>query len=111
MARILIAEDEEGVREFLVDALEAVGHEVTAAADGREAARLAEAHAFDVLLTDLRMSGLGGMALLRSLRKTQPELQIIVLTAYGTVETAVEAMKLGAVDYLQKPLRSPDELR
>ena len=57
------------------------------------------------------MPGLDGLALLRKVRAEQPEVEVIVLTAHGTVETAVEAMKLGAFDYLQKPLGSPDELR
>ncbi len=111
MARILVADDEEGIRAFVAEALEADGHSVAQAADGREAElRLAE-RGFDLLISDLKMPRLDGMALLRKVRAEQPEVEIIVLTAYGTVDTAVEAMKLGALDYLQKPIGSPAELR
>jgi two-component system, NtrC family, response regulator AtoC len=111
MARILVVDDEPGIREFMTDALEADGHAVATAGDGREAARLLDERGFDVLVTDLKMPGLDGMALLRKVRAEQAELEVIVLTAHGTVETAVEAMKLGAFEYLAKPLSGPDELR
>jgi two-component system response regulator AtoC len=111
MARILVADDEEGIRSFVAEALEADGHAVAQAADGNEALRLLAEHGFELLLTDLKMPGLDGMALVRKVRVEQPELEVIVLTAHGTVDTAVEAMKLGALDYLQKPVGSPAELR
>src|SRR5687768_1172571 len=110
MARILVADDEAGIREFLEDALAADGHEVETAADGDAAARALDRRSFDLVFTDLRMPGQSGLALLRKLRAEQPEVQVIVLTAHGTVDTAVEAMKLGAFDYLQKPIGGPDEL-
>ncbi len=110
MARILIADDEPGLREFMIDSLELEGHDVTAAADGVEALARLEDRAFDLVITDLNMPGANGMDVVRTLRAEQPETQVIVLTAHGTVETAVEAMKLGAFDYLQKPIGSPDEL-
>jgi two-component system response regulator AtoC len=110
MARILVADDEAGLRAFLVEALELEGHEVTAAADGLEAERLLAARSFDLLVTDLKMPRMDGMALLRKVRAEQPEVEVIVLTAHASVDTAVEAMKLGAFDYLQKPLGGPDEL-
>jgi two-component system response regulator FlrC len=111
MARILVADDEPGLREFMTDSLELDGHTVVAARDGREAARLLDERGFDLLITDLKMPGLDGLALLRKLRAEQPEVEAIMLTAHGTVDTAVEAMKLGAFEYLQKPLSGPDELR
>jgi two-component system, NtrC family, response regulator AtoC len=111
MARILIADDEAGLREFLTDALELDDHVVVAAKDGREAAKLLDERGFDLVLTDLKMPGLDGMALLRKVRAEQPEIEVIVMTAYGTVDNAVEAMKLGAFEYLQKPISGPDELR
>jgi two-component system, NtrC family, response regulator AtoC len=110
MARILVADDEAGIREFLSDALAEGGHEISLAANGEEAARLLDERSFDLLFTDLKMPGRDGMALLRKLRAEQPEVQVIVLTAHGTVDTAVEAMKLGAFDYLKKPIGGPDEL-
>ena len=110
MARILVADDEAGIREFISDALALDGHDVRVAADGLEAGRALDEHSFDLLFTDLKMPGQDGMALLRKVRSEQPEVQVIVLTAHGTVGTAVEAMKLGAFDYLQKPIGGPDEL-
>ncbi len=111
MAKILVADDEAGLREFLTDTLELDDHVVVAAKDGREAAKLLDDRGFDLLLTDLKMPGLDGMALLRKVRAEQPELEVIVMTAHGTVDNAVEAMKLGAFEYLQKPISGPDELR
>jgi two-component system response regulator AtoC len=111
MARILVVDDEEGLRDFIAEVLEDDGHDVTTAADGAEAATIIADHGFDLLLTDLRMPRLDGMALLRRARSEQPDMEVIVLTAHGTVETAVDAMKLGAFDYLEKPIGSPDQLR
>jgi len=112
MATILVVDDEPGIREFLADALALDDHDVAQAADGMEALRLVYDRAFDLMLTDLRMPGaLNGIDLLRKLKSEQPETEVIVMTAHGSVETAVEAMKLGAYDYLQKPVGSPAELR
>ena len=111
MARILVADDEPGLREFITDSLELDDHSVVPAKDGREAARLLDERGFDLVITDLKMPGLDGMALLRKVRGEQPEVEVIMMTAHGTVDNAVEAMKLGAFEYLQKPLSGPDELR
>jgi len=111
MARILVADDEGGIREFVADALELDAHVVVQAPDGRAAAKLLDERGFDVVITDLKMPGLDGMSLLRKVRAEQPEIEVIVMTAHGTVDNAVEAMKLGAFEYLQKPLSGPDELR
>ena len=111
MARVLVVDDEEGIRDFVADALEDDGHVTVQAKDGAEAAERLRAEAFDLMITDLRMPGLDGMALVRTARAEQPEMEVIVLTAHGSVETAVEAMKLGAFDYLRKPIGSPGELR
>ena len=111
MARILVADDEPGLREFIIDSLELDDHAVVPAKDGREAARLLDERGFDLVITDLKMPGLDGMGLLRKVRAEQPEVEVIMMTAHGTVDNAVEAMKLGAFEYLQKPLSGPDELR
>jgi two-component system response regulator FlrC len=112
MSHILIVDDEAGIRSFLADALEDDGHETTQAADALSALRELHTRAFDVMLTDLRMPGaLDGMDLVRKARTDLPEMEVIVLTAFGNIEVAVEAMKLGAFDFLQKPLGSPAELR
>ena len=111
MARILVADDEPGLREFVADALELDGHDIAKAPDGRAAAKLLDERGFDVVITDLKMPGMDGIALLKKIRAELPEVEVIVMTAHGTVDTAVEAMKLGAFEYLQKPLSGPDELR
>jgi len=111
MARILVADDEPGLREFVTDSLELDDHAVVPAKDGREAAKLLDERGFDLVITDLKMPGLSGMDLLRKVRAEQPEVEVIMMTAHGTVDNAVEAMKLGAFEYLQKPLSGPDELR
>jgi two-component system response regulator AtoC len=111
MARILIADDEAGIREFIRDTLELDAHSVVEASDGREAARLLDERSFDLVITDLRMPLADGLSVLRKVRAEQPEVEVIILTAHGSVDSAVEAMKLGAFDYLRKPIGSPDELR
>ena len=107
VGRILVVDDEEDVRAFLAETLERGGHDVTQAADGAAAIRAAREEPFDVVLTDLRMPGTDGMTVVRTVRTEQPDVEVIVLTAFGDVSTAVEAMKLGAYDYLQKPVASP----
>jgi two-component system, NtrC family, response regulator AtoC len=111
MERVLVADDEAGLRAFMAEVLEGEGLGVTLAEDGLEASRLLDRRNFHLLITDLRMPRVDGMALLRKARAEQPEMEVIVLTAYGTVATAVDAMKLGAFDYLTKPVSSPDALR
>ncbi|MFT7623971.1 MAG: two-component system response regulator AtoC [Myxococcota bacterium] len=111
MARILVVDDEEGIREFVADALEMDGHRCTTAPDGRAAADRLDRQAFDLLLTDLKMPGMDGLELLRKVKADQPDVEVIVLTAHGTVDVAVDAMKLGAFDFLQKPISGPGELR
>jgi two-component system response regulator FlrC len=111
MKRVLIVDDEEGIRTFLGEVLAGEGLNVTLARDGQEAAEILQRSSFHLVVTDLKMPRRDGMSLLRMVRQDQPETEVIVLTAHGTVATAVEAMKLGAFDYLTKPLSSPDELR
>jgi two-component system, NtrC family, response regulator AtoC len=111
MSRILVADDEAGLREFMTDSLELDEHTVVAAKDGKEAAKFLDERGFDLVITDLKMPGMDGMSLLRKVRSEQPEVEVIVMTAHGSVDNAVEAMKLGAFEFLQKPLSGPDELR
>jgi len=112
MISILVVDDEEGIREYLADALEDEGRTIVQAADGVEALGHLAKQSFEVMITDLRMPGaLDGIDLLRKARAESPEMEVIVLTAHGSVDSAVEAMKLGAFDYLQKPVGSPAELR
>jgi two-component system response regulator FlrC len=111
MGRVLVVDDEDGVREFLAEALELDDHEVSQAADGMEALERLSAGGAHVVLTDLSMPRMDGMELVRRVRSEHPDTEVVVLTARGTVDAAVEAMKLGVFDFLQKPLESPTELR
>src|SRR5579862_1832419 len=111
MARILVVDDEEGIRAFLTEALDGQDYDVVAASDGTEAAALLDRQSFDVVVTDLKMPGRNGLELLAKIRAEMPEAQVILLTAHATVDSAVAAMKTGAFDYLQKPVGSPAALR
>ena len=111
MGRILVVDDEEGVRSFLAESLEIDGHHVEEAPNGQEALERLRSRSFDLVLTDLRMPGMDGLELLQKVQAEQPEVEFIVLTAHGNVENAVQAMKLGAFDYIQKPVSGPAELR
>lgn len=104
-ARLLVAEDEVNLRLVLQKELERMGHEVRTAPDGEAALKALEEEAFDVLLCDINMPRMNGMELLRRVRERPNPPEVIMLTGYATVETAVEAMKLGAYDYLTKPYR------
>lgn len=110
-SNILIVDDEAGVREFVAEALEFDGFEPTAVASGEAALALLQQRAFDLMFTDLKMPGMGGLELLARAKELQPELEVVVLTAQGSVDKAVEAMKLGAFDFIQKPVSGPQELR
>ncbi|MEO7273246.1 MAG: sigma-54 dependent transcriptional regulator [Vicinamibacterales bacterium] len=103
MARILVIDDDSGVRESMTRMLRGAGYTVLAAASGEEGFDLARGDAFDVILSDMRMPGLSGLDVLRKLRDVHVDACFIVMTGFGTVDTAVEAMKLGAVDFVQKP--------
>jgi two-component system, NtrC family, response regulator AtoC len=111
VARILVVDDEEDLRAFCEAALATVGHEVTTAADGVEALEALARRRYDLVLTDLRMPRLDGEGLLRRVRAAHPDAAVIVLTAYGSVPKAVEAMRLGVRDFLEKPVESPTALR
>ena len=101
--RILVVDDESKMRRVLEMALRNLGHEVVQAGDGEEAlARFGEVP-FDLVLTDLKMARMDGLQLLQALRSRGEDVPVIVLTAYGTIETAVTAMKLGAADYILRP--------
>src|SRR5271155_706722 len=104
MARILIADDQEMMRDSLAATLVREGHEVVAAGDGPIAvSRLSSGTRFDLLITDLKMPRMTGIELLTEAKRLRPEMPVVLMTAFATVSTAVEAMKLGAYDYIQKP--------
>jgi two-component system response regulator AtoC len=101
--RILVVDDEAKMRRILELALKSMGHDVEQAGDGQEALAKIESGSFDLVLTDLRMPRLDGIGLLRALRDADNDIPVIVMTAYGTIETAVAAMKVGAADYVIRP--------
>jgi DNA-binding NtrC family response regulator len=107
---ILVVDDEAGQRQFISGSL-ARGYRIVSAVNGLEASQLLSHRNFDLVITDERMPGMDGIELIRWIREHTPETPVVVLTAYGSVETAVEAIKLGAEEYLTKPLKSPEELR
>jgi DNA-binding NtrC family response regulator len=107
---ILIVDDEPAQRQLLMASLRKE-YAVVAAASVAEAVQLLSARSFDLVITDERMPDASGIELIRWTREHVPEMPVIVLTAYGSIPTAVEAMKLGAQEYLTKPLKSPEELR
>ena len=107
---VLIVEDERYIRVTLSFALEKLNVPVDTAANGEEALQKLAARPYSVMLLDLRMPGIDGMEVLRRVPEIRPDLKVVIITAYGSVEAAVEAMKLGAVDFLQKPF-DPDEVR
>jgi NtrC-family two-component system response regulator AlgB len=103
MATVLVVDDERKIRELLATHLGRLGHRVRLAADGVEALRVADAEPVDLVLSDVRMAGMDGMALLRELRGRRPDAVVILMTAYATISGAVEAMREGAFHYLVKP--------
>jgi len=102
-AHILLIEDDASLASNLCDVLKEDGFKVTVCNRGDEGLRRANNHDCDVVLTDLRLPGLGGLELVRQLHETHPRLPIVLMTAHGTIESAIEATKFGAYDYLQKP--------
>ena len=100
---ILVVEDEDIMRDSLVDWFSSEGHTVDAAEDGETALEKVAARDYKAMILDLKMPGIDGLTVLREVRVKQPEVKIVIVTAYPTVETAVEAMRVGAVDYLSKP--------
>ncbi len=100
---VLVADDEPKMRRVLEIALQKMGHQVAVAGNGREAADIVAAGGIDLVITDLRMPEMNGIELLAHLRKFDWDMPVIVITAHGTIETAVEAMKHGASDYLLRP--------
>ena len=103
MARILIAEDDHGLRKVISYKLSKKGYDVIAVEDGQKALERIKYEDFDLLLSDNKMPGMTGLQLLAEVKKIKPELEVIIITAHGEINQAVEAMKLGALDYLPKP--------
>src|SRR5438874_7147345 len=109
MPRILVVDDQELMRDSLAATLSRAGHDVVACTDGPAAVdRLSSGPRFDLLVTDLKMPRMTGIELLTEAKRLRAEMPVVVMTAFATVQTAVEAMKLGAYDYIQKPFEGEE---
>jgi DNA-binding NtrC family response regulator len=108
---ILVVDDDADMRELAYDMLKHRGHQVATAGSGDEALKRLAEEDYAVVLTDLRMKGMQGIELLAKIKRLYPEINVILMTAFGSVETAVEAMKHGASDYLTKPVKKDELIR
>lgn len=111
MQTILIVDDDEAELEAMSDALSVQGYEIVSKSSGQEALNIMQKQPFDVILTDLRMPDVDGMEILRAAKSMDSQAQIIMITAYGSVDKAVEAVRAGAADFIEKPIKSLAELR
>ena len=109
-SRILVVDDEESIREFLDIMLRKEGYEVTCAEDGEKAKSALKNKSFDMVISDLQMPNVTGIELLQHVKDSYPDILFMMITAFGTTESAVEAMKMGAYDYITKPFKI-DEVR
>jgi len=103
MAKVLVVDDEANLRKVLATMLRRTGYEVTVAADGEQGLAEFQKSGADIVITDLVMPKVGGMEILRTVNSSSPDVPVIIITAHGTVDSAVEAIKLGAFDYITKP--------
>ncbi|HWR72375.1 MAG TPA: sigma-54 dependent transcriptional regulator, partial [Nitrospirota bacterium] len=110
MEKILIVDDEQSMRDFLSIMLKKEGYEVHVASNGTDAVKSIQTEIFDLVITDVKMPQIDGMGVLRTIKELSPDTVVIMITAYATTETAVEAMKLGAYDYITKPFKV-DEIK
>ncbi|WP_099190306.1 response regulator [Tepidibacter mesophilus] len=108
--KILIVDDEKNIRTTLKYCLQEENYDISIAINGEEGLDKIQSEKFDLVLLDIQMPGLTGMQVLQKVRQQQNKVDVIIMTAYGTVEKAVEAMKLGAVDFIGKPF-TPEEIR
>jgi len=111
MENVLIIDDDKSTLEAMSDALDSQGYEVISKSSGKEALTAMKEKRFDVVLTDLKMPDVDGMDILKAAKDMDPYAQVIMITAHGSVDTAVEAMRAGAVDFIEKPVKSLVELR
>jgi DNA-binding NtrC family response regulator len=105
---VLVVDDEEVARTFCADALTELGFDVGSAESAEQALAMLSGGQFDIVLADVRMPGMSGLDLLQAVRETYPEIDVVMMTGYGTISSAVQAIKQGAYDYLTKPLKLDD---
>src|SRR5215471_2523544 len=103
--RILFADDETSLREFMRSELPRLGHEVTVCPDGKAAVKVLEKSVFDAAILDLRMPGMTGIEVLEQLKQLSPDTEAVVMTGHASMETAIEALRFGAFDYITKPCK------
>ena len=108
---VLLADDERSIAVTLRDDLEAAGHNVTVVDDGLKALKETQARRFDVVVTDIRMPGMDGLSLLKEIKSEEPSPEVIVITGHATIDTAVEAIRRGALEYVRKPFRNDEIVR
>src|SRR5690242_10477635 len=108
--RVLVVDDEQNIRRTLTLALESMEHQVASASDGASAVNQLRAGSFDVMLLDLKLSQESGLDVLEEALRISPQLAVVIVTAFASIETAVEAMRRGAYDYLPKPC-TPEQVR
>jgi len=106
--RILIVDDDETVRRSYLRSLESLSCNIEAASDGEQALQTMQAKPFDVVLLDMRMPGQDGLSVLRTIKQKWPESEVVIITGYPTVDSAKEAVRLGAYDYMSKPVAPQD---
>src|SRR5579871_446159 len=103
--RVLFVDDEEHLQDVMRSELPRLGHEVTVCPDGRAALKALEKNSFDAAILDLRMPGMTGIEVLEHLKKVSPDTEAVVMTGHASMETAIEAVRLGAFDYVTKPCK------
>lgn len=110
MKKILVVDDDDGVRTTLSDLLRCKGYYICEASSGKDAIEMVKSEDFDIVILDLMMPKMNGIDTLRELKKIKPNMQVIMITAFGTVENAVDAIKKGASDYISKPFKTNELL-
>ncbi|RLD94675.1 MAG: sigma-54-dependent Fis family transcriptional regulator, partial [Aquificota bacterium] len=109
--RILVVDDDKAFLLLMTSILKDAGYRVDRASSGEEALKKLRRFSPHLIIADLKMPGISGLELTEKVKEEHPEMEVVMITAYGTVDTAVRAMKLGAFDYITKPLKDPEELR
>src|SRR3954471_23680555 len=107
---ILIIDDDPGIRSAMQEVLSTEGYKVSVEGDGQKGLAATLSNDFSIVISDLKLPGMDGLELIRELHRSKPHLPIILMTAHGTTETAIEAMKIGSYDYIVKPFEMPDFL-